>query len=178
MTRSRFIYVLAFPVVAFALCVLSYFMGYNRGKQAATVSARTAVENLVPADHESSGELTFFKTLRDQKPPAEGAVAPRRTPSPEAKPLRLASAEESSSGSFGVQISAFKDIGKAHELVDDLKTRGHSAYVVSGKTKGKEWHRVYVGPFPSKEKAQAALQELEKDGFHNGFVTTVETGTR
>ncbi len=179
MTRTRIIYLIAFPVVAFGLCVVSYFMGYTRGKQAATLGPMGGAETIVPAEHESSGELTFFKTLRDAKTPPEGMTTPEKVPSPEVKaPPRVASAEETLSGTYAVQVSAFKDVGKAHELVDNLKNRGHASFVISGKTKRQEWHRVYAGPYPSKEKAQAALQALEKDGFRRGFVTTVQPGSR
>jgi cell division septation protein DedD len=177
-TRNRLIYMVAFPAVALGLCLLAYFMGYSRGKQAALLAPSAPQEALVPAEHEASGDLTFFKTLREPGRTDDAAPAPAGTPMPPLKPLHLASADEIPSGSFAVQVSAFKDIGKAHELADNLKNKGHSAYVISGKTKGQEWHRVYVGPYASKEKAQEAMETLQKDGFHQGFVTTFDPASR
>ncbi len=121
--------------------------------------------------HEFGGELTFFKTLKAVDEP-EAAK-----PQPSEKLRKAEEHAESDAGGGGsvvVQVSAFRDIGKAHEMVDDLKNRGLTAFAKS--SKGDGFYRVYVGPFASKEEASGALKDLVEKGFEQSFVT--DLGTR
>ena len=82
--------------------------------------------------------------------------------------------EKKAVSGFAVQVSAFKDVGKAHELVDDLKNHGFHAFSTSGSTNGNDWYRVYVGPFESKDKADQMVSSLGGEGYKSGFVTKVD----
>lgn len=137
----------------------------------AAVSALEKPGSVKAEPHQLGGELTFFRTLK-------AADEPEATkPQPSEK---LRKAEERAEGDVGgggsvvVQVSAFQDIGKAHEMVDDLKNRGLTAFAKS--SKGDGFYRVYVGPFASKEEASGALKDLVEKGFEKGFVT--DLGTR
>jgi hypothetical protein len=173
MNRDRLIYYVAFPLVVAALCAFSYYLGWNRGRQPPP-SGGTDTEASAPEPHEIGGELTFFKTLKAKEEPQQ-----ETTPSIERlrKAEERAEVEPSSDGSSVVQVSAFRDIGKAHELVDDLKNRGFTAFTKpSPSGSGERWYRVYVGPFPGKEESSNAQQDLAEKGFGRGFLTTLDTG--
>ena len=86
--------------------------------------------------------------LQGQTPPASSAAA------------------ASSASSFVVQIGAFRDANTAVTQRDRLKIAGFSAYT----EKIGEATRVRVGPFPSREAAEAAQSRLALNGF-KGVVT-------
>ncbi len=65
--------------------------------------------------------------------------------------------------SLAIQVAAFRDRDFAEDLVKKLKSKGFSAYLVSGKSPGKAaWHKVRIGPFNNKEEVETALEGLEK----------------
>ncbi|HLG19931.1 MAG TPA: SPOR domain-containing protein [Bdellovibrionota bacterium] len=184
MTRSRLVYLVVFPFVSLGLCAFSYYLGWSRAKQA--ISGNPAETGLsVTPPHPAQEELTFFKTLKEEQPTA-GRALEAQEPTPkvakvepkmESKAARaIAISDEESKipggkGTMVVQVSAFRDIGKAHELIDSLKNQGFPAFARSG-TKGKqEWHRVFVGPYADRTKADGAAKDLAAKGFGEGFVT-------
>jgi len=60
-------------------------------------------------------------------------------------------------------VAAFREKEYAEDLVEKLKSKGFSAYRVSGKSPGKAtWHKVRIGPFNNKEEVETALEGLEK----------------
>jgi DedD protein len=72
-----------------------------------------------------------------------------------------------------VQIAAFSDHYGANSLATKLKHDGFPGYtevVTTGK--GTTLHRVRVGPYTSREAADAALAKLKAAGF-SGMVTHV-----
>jgi cell division septation protein DedD len=168
MDRNRIVYLVAFPLVTVALCAGAYLIGFSRGRQAA-LSPPAAPEIAVPEEHAASENLTFFKTLKEK----EGVPTPGLTPPAEPQAPAARPAEAKPSGLL-IQVSAFKDIGKAHEMSDALKNRGYPASIVSNRDKGQEWHRVYVGPFPDRAAADETAGKLERDGFGKTFVTKVD----
>lgn len=76
-----------------------------------------------------------------------------KAPSPAAAPTPA--------GGFAVQVGAFGDSASAERLADELKAKGHDAYVSPG-TGGGRW-RVRVGPVPSREQAQGLAKTLKAD---------------
>jgi len=174
MIRPRLAYSIGFPLVTFTLCGFSYYLGFTRGKQAASVTK--APEESPPISdesHETGQELTFFKTLKEEgeTPPLESKpIEPKPMDASKAAPKKAAPvAKATADRGHYIQISAFKDIGKAHELIDEIKVLGFPAI-----QKGSAgWHRVYVGPYESKARAEVAMAELAQKGFQKGFVTTL-----
>ena len=77
----------------------------------------------------------------------------------------------SPAGSFVVQLAAFADAKAAPALASKLKTSGFPAYTETLKTQQGTMRRVRVGPYPTREVADAELAKLNAAGYH-GVVTT------
>ena len=90
-------------------------------------------------------------------PKASAPTAPPAAPAPSAStPV--------ANGTFAVQLAAFSDDKGANALAGRLKRSGYSAYTEPFKTsKGTLW-RVRVGPYPSREAANAARDRLKSEG--------------
>lgn len=127
-----------------------------------------------PAEPESPGATP---PLRPTPPPAEAAkpepVKPE-SPKPEASKAPAPKTESSrpeailsgQSESYVVQLGAYKDESNVVSLRTKLKSEGFPTYTekVADKT------RVRVGPYPSREAAEKAANQLRKLGL-NGVVT-------
>ncbi len=66
---------------------------------------------------------------------------------------------------YWVQAGAFRDPGEAQRFLRRLKRRFDRAQL----TTDDGWHRVRIGPFPKRSRADATLHELERLGI-DGFV--------
>jgi outer membrane biosynthesis protein TonB len=109
---------------------------------------------------------------RPEVPPAsasKAAKAPERsaavTPSKSA-----AKPAAGSSGSYWVQVGAFKDSGNAEGLARKLRSEGYSVQVTRV-TRDEPLHVVRVGGYPDRSRASAAREELQGKG-RTGFVTS------
>ncbi|RTZ47931.1 SPOR domain-containing protein [Candidimonas sp. SYP-B2681] len=109
----------------------------------------------------------------EPKPAAErtddGSVAiallEGRTPS---KPVKAAS-----KGSFTLQIAAYTSDKDAQTRRERLVAAGvTNTYVENAVSGGKTTYRLRVGPFPTREAAQAAQARLRALGYDNGFIST------
>jgi DedD protein len=110
-------------------------------------------------------------------PTASSTIA--ATPEPP-KPAAAASKAEtgdtrsnvvSPAGGFVVQLAAFADAKAAPALASKLKTSGFPAYTETLKTEQGTMRRVRVGPYPTREVADAELAKLNAAGYR-GVVTT------
>lgn len=61
---------------------------------------------------------------------------------------------------WAVQLYSFTDADEAISKVEQLKEQGFTAYRVAGLVAGQTWHRVRVGPYPSRDAAADMLAEL------------------
>ncbi|HXL83755.1 MAG TPA: SPOR domain-containing protein [Casimicrobiaceae bacterium] len=77
----------------------------------------------------------------------------------------------SPAGGFVVQLAAFADAKAAPALASKLKTSGFPAYTETLKTQQGTMRRVRVGPYSTREVADAELAKLNAAGYH-GVVTT------
>jgi cell division septation protein DedD len=200
MQRERWVYYIAFPAVTFGLCGFSYYLGFSRGMhQGREAFTQTQNEQLL-MPHEVKQDLTFFDKLReDQKPidvelkrktrsnvvkaePKEAIPAiPLDVPKTPKEPIEQVVSDskkraahpaiKSSSDKMVVQISSFRDLGRAHELTDTLKNKGYPAFVHSVNRGPVSWYRVYVGPYVERRSATVVLSKLSKEGFQPGFLT-------
>jgi DedD protein len=68
-------------------------------------------------------------------------------------------------GSFVVQVAAFTDRYGALSLARKLKGAGFPGYVEAAATGKGEVHRVRVGPYASREAADAARAKLKAAGY-------------
>lgn len=82
-------------------------------------------------------------------------------------------AEAPKAGAFSVQLAAFIDDKGANALAGRLKRSGYPAYTEPYATsRGTLW-RVRVGPYPSRDAAEATRAKLKGEG-HNGIIAAVK----
>lgn len=93
--------------------------------------------------------------------PATESKAEGRPPSSETK----SSATKQPQGAFVVQVAAFSDRYGARSLVAKLKKGGFPSYTETVETDKGTLHRVRVGPYPSREVADAARAKLKASGY-------------
>ena len=75
-------------------------------------------------------------------------------------------------GEFVVQIASYSTQEDAQSRRDKLRGEGVSnAFVEQGSIEGKNVFRLRVGPFVSRDAAQAAQTRLRTLGYNNGFIT-------
>lgn len=93
----------------------------------------------------------------------EGRAAPAATPAPAPKPA--------AKGNFVLQIAAYTTSEDAQSRRTKLHQAGvTNAFVEQATIGGKQQYRLRVGPFPSREAAQAAQARLRTLGYDNGFI--------
>ena len=93
----------------------------------------------------------------------EGRSAPAATP-PAAKPA-------ATKGNFVLQVAAYTTSDDAQSRRSKLHQAGvTNAFVEQANIGGKQQYRLRVGPFPSREAAQAAQARLRTLGYDNGFI--------
>jgi len=108
---------------------------------------------------------------RPEMPPAkapEKAKAPERTAA--VTPSKSAAKSAAASGSYWVQVGAFKESGNAEGLARKLRSEGYSVQVTRV-TRAEPLHVVRVGGYPDRSRASAAREELQGKG-QTGFVTS------
>lgn len=65
-------------------------------------------------------------------------------------------------GGYQLQVSSFRTEAEANQFGDQLRARGHKAYVQQAKVPGRgTWFRVRVGPFPTQHAAAAYRSQFE-----------------
>lgn len=92
------------------------------------------------------------------KPEAPAQV--RTVPNADAQPVPA-----QSGGEFVVQVAAFTDRYGALALARKLKRAGFPGYTESVATDKGELHRVRIGPYPSRDAADAARAKLKAAGY-------------
>ncbi len=76
-------------------------------------------------------------------------------------------------GEFILQIAAYTSDKDAQTRRDRLVSSGvTNTYVENAVSNGKTTYRLRVGPFPTREAAQAAQARLRALGYDNGFIST------
>jgi cell division septation protein DedD len=117
----------------------------------------------LPPEKEKTGEQVSAPPVK--KPAVPGEVGPIASRPPVAKPVAQKPAS-STSGDFLVQVASVKDRHGAVELRDRMAARGYAAFVEQTDLGEKGvWHRVYAGPFGSKEDADKTIAALKADQF-------------
>ncbi|ROT45224.1 SPOR domain-containing protein [Pusillimonas sp. NJUB218] len=154
--------------------------GSASGASASTGTASTASGASAPAGTSSSAP-TAAPTQ-----PAEPAKTPPARPDSRTddgavalallegrKPAAAALSTPSQSGQFVLQIAAYTTeqdaIARRNKLFEAGVT---NAFVQSATAGGKPTFRLRVGPFPSREAAQAAQTRLRALGYDNGFISS------
>ncbi|MBC7204722.1 MAG: SPOR domain-containing protein [Pusillimonas sp.] len=111
-----------------------------------------------PQDSRSDDGSVALALLEGRQPPSRGSSQPARG---------------ESSGSFVLQIAAYTTEQDANTRRDKLFEAGvTNAFVERASSGGKTTYRLRVGPFPSREAAQAAQTRLRALGYDNGFISS------
>lgn len=74
-------------------------------------------------------------------------------------------------GAFVIQLGAFSDVSKAKQQQQNLVENGIRAYTETIKVGNSEMTRVRIGPFTTREAAEAEHERLKKTGL-SGVVTS------
>jgi DedD protein len=137
------------------------------GSEAATEKPPAAEKPAPPAPRDDPKSPNASKPAAPDKP-----VAAKDAPTPtESKPAAPKPAPDTPAkiGTYSVQLAAFSDDKGANALASRLKKGGHPAYTEPYSTsRGTLW-RVRVGPYPTREAAEAARSKLKADG-QNGII--------
>jgi DedD protein len=129
-------------------------------KAPAPVTGGTAAPIATPPKADDATKAT------QAEEPAKPAAAPKSADVPK-------SAEPVAAGTYSVQLAAFADDKGANSLAAKLKRAGHPAYTEPYETsRGRVW-RVRVGPYPSREAAEAVRVKLKAEG-QNGILTAAK----
>lgn len=92
----------------------------------------------------------------------EGRAGAAPASRPQAQPVK---------GNFVLQIAAYTTQADAQARSDKLHQAGvTNAFVEQTTVSGKQQYRLRVGPFPSRDAAQAAQARLRTLGYDNGFI--------
>ncbi len=80
-------------------------------------------------------------------------------------------------GGYQLQVSSFRTQGEAQGFSDQLRARGHKAYVVEAHVPGRgTWFRVRIGPFQTKNAVSQYRTGFEAREHVVPFIVTPETG--
>ncbi len=134
-------------------------------------------EVVLPPEPEAAEKKTAVKAAVPPRPelPGRPSLLPERTvPAQLVKPAwyKAPRAENPAAnwsstavpGVFEVQVGVFSDLGRASDLVEKLRQRGASPRVVTASGGRSTLHRVRLGPFPTREAADQALQRWKIPG--------------
>ena len=96
-------------------------------------------------------------------PEPAASATPKAAPVPEAKPTAVEDAPAASApqGRFVVQVGAFSDAAKLHEVRQKLEKAGFKTYTQVVDTKEGKRTRVRVGPFTSQPEAEKAATRIK-----------------
>ena len=79
-------------------------------------------------------------------------------------------------GGYQLQVSSFHTTDEAQEFADQLRARGHKAYVVEAHVPGRGiWYRVRIGPFPTQFVAAQYRTTFEAREHVVPFIVAPET---
>lgn len=79
-------------------------------------------------------------------------------------------------GGYQLQVSSFHTQGEAQGFADQLRSRGHKAYVLEANVPGRgTWFRVRVGPFATQHAAAEYRADFEEREHVVPFIVTPET---
>jgi hypothetical protein len=124
---------------------------------------------------EEDPQFVFFERLEketdDKSPRVEQPPAKKAT---RVEPSKQPPSTEQNRSGFTVQISATDSEDGAAKILNRLKKKGYSAYVVKAYVKGRLYYRVRCGKFETEAQAKAHAAELAKREGIRGFVSRVE----
>ncbi|NIQ38884.1 MAG: hypothetical protein GTN81_09880 [Proteobacteria bacterium] len=162
--------------------------GEDEGKQEPRVAVKQDKAAKTPEGtlNQSEGEpqFTFYESLRKEKTPGveiqkksmeNQKTASSKGPGLVSQPKRDRSQEKplsSVSRVYYVQVSSFREEGRARDLAERLKERGYAAEVMSKVIIDQGiWYRVRIGPFGNQKEANEKAVAVKKSEKVEPFVT-------
>ena len=116
------------------------------------------------------------KTARSSKSTAGSESSDKKNPLPEGKSGKgqpKMKTPDLPKGAYTIQAASVRNKPDADRLVRKLAKKGFPAYLLTSRIEGKgTWHRVRIGTYPSKDKAQPVLSELRRTGMKPILVKT------
>ena len=142
-------------------------------KSASSATPSTAVDKPAPSTPPAKDAARDDSAKPAPAPSVATAPATPASKAPEsATSTDPARAQKPAPGNFSVQLAAFSDDKGANALANRLKKSGHPAYTEPYSTsRGTLW-RVRVGPYATRDAAEAARAKLKADG-QNGIIASV-----
>ncbi len=96
------------------------------------------------------------------------APAPATAPPPATAPA----AARPAAGGWIVQVASLTKAASAQRLVDELKAKGFNAFITPSQVEDKAYHRVRLGPVPTRGEADAMVESLRSKTGHQGQALT------
>jgi cell division septation protein DedD len=127
---------------------------------------------VVPLPAQAVLEATPVVTRpRDALTKVASAAASLDTP-----PASADTAPAGHEGGYQLQVSSFRTQGEGQGFADQLRARGHKAYVVEAHVPGRGiWYRVRIGPFTTKHTADQYRSTFEAREHVVPFIVPPET---
>ena len=139
-----------------------------------TNPVESEIETSTEASYEESPEPAVSSepepTKRQEPTPVKKPALPEHRRSAAVEP---ASPEYARIEGFAIQIASLSDPESAAMVRDRFLSKGYPAYVRKADVNGKTFHRVRIGPYPNKEKAQKDLTNLTDAGV-SGMIFLAE----
>ncbi|MHB8094059.1 MAG: SPOR domain-containing protein [Candidatus Aminicenantales bacterium] len=165
------------------LGVFIFLLGVSVGKKQAqiagppTVLAQRTVESVIPeqpipqADAEKTPPAGIVGTTPVETTQVESTRDPVREETPTPKPKVTEEPRPAARGGYSIQVGAFQEKSQASTLAARYRNQGYSAAVIDPlPTDRKTVYRVRLTGYPTKEKADQALAELNSSsGKKTGF---------
>ncbi|MEZ4704296.1 MAG: SPOR domain-containing protein [Bdellovibrionota bacterium] len=135
------------------------------------IGQSTSEKNSQSNKNQEANESTLpvaSKGSRESVPVSKPATTVSR-----AESTQREDSKSSNSDQWIIQMGAFKDIGKAHELTDRLKNMGFDTVTDTSSSASGQLFKVVVRA-KNKDDAQTLLTKLQKDGFGQAFVKKIQ----
>lgn len=143
------------------------------GPSPAMATDASAGAPAVAAVRPSPPAAVAAKAPEPVKSVADAAPPPRSEAKPAAPASEVKAPATPSGDGFAVQLAAFADDKGANALAGRLRKSGYTAYTEPLRTSKGTLYRVRVGPYPSRDAANAARDKLKREG-QNGIVAAVK----
>jgi DedD protein len=139
----------------------------GKASDGAGTPSRATESSAVPASAPKASDPTPSSASPPGVSTKQADAATSKAPAPDATKPPASASPSSAKGqaeSFSVQLAAFADDKGANALAGKLKKAGHPAYTEPYSTsRGTLW-RVRVGPYTSRDAAEAAREKLKSEG--------------
>ncbi len=115
----------------------------------------------------AGGKLVLAKPAVSKAVAVPAAPAKTSPAVPAAAPVTVS---PSTRGDYSIQVLSSKDKAATEKSLERIKAKGHAAYLVTRDLGEKGiWYRVNIGPFETKQQAEAYLPKIQAD-YKSSFV--------